>query len=227
MYIRQKNIHHDVKNTSWDSWPWWHRKVCRDVKKFVVTSKTHHVVKEYIMMSKTISWCKKFVLTSIICHDIKKFIMTSKSLSWFVMTSKSLSWSQNVHHDVKKFIMMSKVCHDVKNTSWLSNKFVKNMSWRHKDFHDVKSQNKLMKTKRSTWRQKYIMIPKKIVILNIKTRHDVKNTSWRQKDLHDVKIKSWWQHVRHEAKKLSWRQKVCHDCKNTSKHHDFKNTSWV
>ena len=134
---------HDVKNTS------WRQNIRHGVKfvmtlKHVMTSKTRHDFKRFVMMSKIhqqfeIKWkirhdVKKFVIKSKICHDVKKFIM----------------------HDIKNMSWHQKVCYNIKNQKHVfiifcsrNNKI--NMSGAQKDSHEVK---KCVNSSKSLlWRQ--------------------------------------------------------------------------
>ena len=182
----------------------WRQKLRHDVKKFIMTSKIRHAVKntswcqkissrhqKKVMTAKTSSWQQKT------CHDSKNFIMTSKCSSWCqkpVKTSKTSSWRQKVTlkiHDYVKITSWRK-----KNIFMTSKKVMpakkvmpsKNLSWCQKICHDVISM---------LWRQKHVVMSK--TCCDIKTCCDVKNMLWSQKH---VTSKTCC-----DVKNMLWRQK--------------------
>ena len=87
---------HDVKNTSWQQVFSWHQKVkCPDIK---TRKKVRHDVKNNhdVITSKTRHDAKRFVMTSKRRHDVTNFIM-----SRIPHDVKNTSWRQNVCHGAK------------------------------------------------------------------------------------------------------------------------------
>ena len=190
--------------------------------KHVMTSKTRHDFKRFVMTSKIhqqfeIKWkirhdVKKFVIKSKICHDVKKFIMHDiKNMSWhqkgsyniknqkhvfIIFCSRNnkinMSGAQKVSHEVKKCVNSSK----------------SSISACQKVCHDVKS---------------FIIISKRKVR---KVRHDVTKdvmmSSLLLKENVMTSQSSLWRHqVCHDIKNTPWRQKLCHNVKSLSCSHKY------
>ena len=115
MFVMMSQTRHDAKKFIMASKTRLMRLKTRlNVKQFVMTWCQEHVITLKVQQ-------KRFVMTSKTRHDAKKFVMTSTNTSWRQQVRqnvrhdvKNTSWQQKVHKYLQFYVMTPKIRHDNK-----------------------------------------------------------------------------------------------------------------